>query len=77
GRAASSPWPERIDITVVEKLSDSSYEIKGEIITMTSVEMVNGGVAGKKPVILEAEKIDNRWLITSYEYEDAAVYSNG
>ena len=77
GRGTSSPWPERIEITAMEKLSDYRYEIKGDIITMTSVEMVNGGVAGRGPIILEAEKTDNRWLITSYEHDDAAVYSNG
>lgn len=76
GRVTSSPWPERIEITAIEKLSDSKYQIKGEIITMTSVEMVNGGVAGKSPVTLEAGKIDNNWLITSYEYDEASVYRN-
>ncbi len=77
GRVTSSPWPERIDITGIEKLSDSRYEIKGEIIKMTSVEMVNGGVASKKPITLEAEKIDNRWLITSYQNDDITAYRNG
>lgn len=70
GRATSSPWPERIEITAMEKLSDSKYQIKGEVITMTSVEMVNGGVAGRSPIMLVAEKIDNRWLINDYRNMD-------
>jgi hypothetical protein len=77
GRGTSSPWPERIEIISMEKISDSRYEIKGEIIRMTSVEMVNGGVAGKNPITLEAEKIQNRWLITSYENNEVTVYRNG
>lgn len=67
GRATSSPWPERIEITAMKKLSDSKYEIKGQVVTMTSVEMVNGGVAGRSPITLNAEKIDNRWLINAYQ----------
>ena len=38
---------------------------------MTSVELVNGGVAGRSPVTLEAEMIDSKWLITSFEYDDS------
>jgi hypothetical protein len=76
GRVTSSPWPERIDITAMEKLSDSRYLIKGEVIAMTSVELVNGGVAGRSPVTLEAEMIDSKWLITSFKYDDSIVYTN-
>lgn len=68
GRASSSPWPERIDITDIEKLSDSKYQVEGEIINMTSVEMLNGGYASKRSVILAVEKPGNRWLITVVKY---------
>lgn len=77
GRGASSPWPERIEIVSIEKLSNSRYQIQGEIIKMTSVEMVNGGIAGKGPITLEVEKIGNRWLITAYENSDITMYRNG
>lgn len=76
GRVSSSPWPERIEILDLEKAGDLKYEIKGDIIKMTSVEMVNGGEAGKKPVVLTAEKIADRWLITGYAYDGGLVYSN-
>lgn len=81
GRVSSSPWPEGINIIATEKLSDSKYQVKGEIIEMTSVEMTQGGYAAKRPVSLTAEKINSRWLITAlkidgYEQTDPTVYRN-
>lgn len=70
GRLTSSPWPERIEIIETHKISDSKYQIKGEIIEVTSVEMANGGYAAKQPVILVVEKIDNNWLITAFELNE-------
>lgn len=63
GRVSSSPWPERIDIVSVEKLSDSEYEVYGNIIYMTSVEMIQGGIAGSKTVTLNIKNIEGKWLI--------------
>jgi len=65
GRLTSSPWPERIDIAQIVKLSDTKYQAKGDIIEVTSMEMVEGGYAAKRPIVLEVEKKDNQWLITS------------
>mgnify|MGYP001049093882 CR=1 FL=1 len=65
GRETSSPWPERIDIAQTVKLSDTEYQVKGDIIEVTSVEMAKGGYAAKRPLVLEVEKIDDQWLITS------------
>jgi len=81
GRVASSPWPERIDILGMEKLSENVYEVTGEIIEMTSVEMTSGGFAAKRPITLMVEKLKNRLLITAvtlaaYEESDATVYRN-
>lgn len=81
GRVTSSPWPERIEILNIEKLSALKYEIKGEIIEVTSVELVNGGAAAKRPVTLIVEKSENRWLITDMKYEadqevDPIIYKN-
>ncbi len=81
GRAFSSPWPERIDILDMEKLSENGYEVTGEIIEITSVEMTSGGFAAKRPITLMVEKLENRLLITAatlgaYEESDATVYKN-
>lgn len=64
GRLTSSPWPDRIEIKSTIKLSSNEYEVKGEIIEITSVEKVNGGYAAKRPITLKIEKIDNHWLIS-------------
>ncbi|KUG03757.1 hypothetical protein ASZ90_018850 [hydrocarbon metagenome] len=81
GRVSSSPWPERIEIIKMIKLSDSAYDIQGEIVEMTSVEMVNGGFAAKRPVVIRAEIIGNRWFITAvsigdYQQNNVIVYKN-
>lgn len=81
GRLLSSPWPERIEILSINKLSASGYEIKGEIIEITSAEMANGGVAARRPITLTAEKFGGHWLISAvqlgaYEENGPAVYKN-
>lgn len=81
GRVVSSPWPDRIEIQSVVKLPDSSYEVKGDIIEVTSMEVVNGGAAARRPITLTAGQVGDRWLITAVklgEYKDpnAVVYEN-
>jgi len=77
----SSPWPERIDILSIKPLSEDAYEVKGEIIEITSVEKVNGGIAAKRSITLVAKKIGNRWLIDAatlgpYGEANSIVYKN-
>ena len=81
GRLTSSPWPDRIDIKSVTKLSSTEYEVKGEIIEITSVEKVNGGYAAKRPITLKIKKTDNHWLISevslgAYERMNQIEYKN-
>ena len=81
GRLTSSPWPDRIEIDSIEKISETAYEVKGNIIEITSVEQESGGVAAKRPITLTVKLIDNCWLIdavTLGEDEDASsiVYEN-
>nr|WP_300094819.1 stalk domain-containing protein [Sedimentibacter sp.] len=67
GRAVSSPWPERIDIESSEKVSDNKYKIKGYIIEVTSVEKASGGIAAKREISLDVEKIGGTWIISNVE----------
>jgi hypothetical protein len=67
GRLVSSPWPERIEITSLEKRPDGGYLVEGEIIEITSVELLEGGAANKIPVTMTIEKIQGSWLITAYQ----------
>ena len=81
GRLTSSPWPDRIEVKTVNEISSNEYEVKGEIIEITSVEKVNGGYAAKRPVTLKVKKADNQWLINevslgAYERLNLLEYKN-
>lgn len=81
GRKVSSPWPDRIEIQSIKKLAENKYEVKGEIIEITSVEKEKGGAAAKQPITLIVEKINNKWLINdvtlgAYEEAKSIVYKN-
>ena len=70
GRLVSSPWPDRIEIDNIEKNTESSYEVKGSIIEMTSENVAVGGFAAKRPVALTVKKGDTTWLIDSLSMGD-------
>lgn len=81
GRMVSSPWPDRIDILRTEMCDKDQYSVHGEVIEVTSVELVNGGVAAKRPVTIVVQKVNNRWLISSmtigeYAKRGPVVYEN-
>jgi len=81
GRMVSSPWPDRIEIQSVEKISEGTYKVKGQIIEITSAEKTSGGTAAKRTVTLETKKIGSSWLIDavalgSYETADSVAYMN-
>lgn len=81
GRLTSSPWPDRIEIVSIDKISENVYEVKGKIIEITSEEKTKDGIAASRPITLLVRKIDNRWLIdevTLGEYEsiNSILYKN-
>jgi len=63
GRITSSPWPDRIEVLTLERLSESLYKVGGQIVTITGAEKANGGFTAKQPIIFIVKKIDSRWLI--------------
>jgi hypothetical protein len=69
GRFVSSPWPDRIEITTLEKKGSDRYEISGFVVEVTSVEVVNGGAAAKIPVHIVVQKDQGHWMITEYAEE--------
>lgn len=82
GRLTSSPWPDRIEILGMEKVSATSYLVEGEIIEVTSAEKESGEAAARRIIALTIEKIEDKWLINSVElgqYKDKASndVSNG
>lgn len=81
GRLTSSPWPDRIEILSIVKLSESEYEVRGEIIEITSTEKESGEFANKRPITLIVKKLNNRWLIDEvnlgeYEKTNFTIYKN-
>lgn len=81
GRMVSSPWPDRIEIISIDKTAERSYDVRGEIIEITSVEQSNGGFAAKRPITLTVEKNGDSWFITyvtvgAYLEEKSVLYKN-
>ncbi len=81
GRLTSSPWPDRIEVKSTQAASAETYEVKGEIIEVTSVEKQSGGAAAKRPISLSVKRYDGRWLIDSvalgdYVDTDKVLYRN-
>lgn len=83
GKLTSSPWPGRIDVLSVESIGDKKYEVKGNIVEFTSVEMVDGEIAAKREITLKISNLDNKWVITgttlgNYEKvtQTSVVYRN-
>lgn len=64
GRAVSSPWPDRIEVSEVSDESRDRVEVTGEIVEVTST-----GESGRVPVRVTLERLDGRWLITGYRHE--------
>ena len=81
GRLVSSPWPERIEILSNVKLAEDSYEVRGNIIEITSESQTGEGVAAKRPITLIVKKAPSGWLIDevtlgSYSEDGSITYSN-
>lgn len=67
GRTVSSPWPDRIEILTVTRQSMSEYLFTGQIIEVTSAEVVNGGAFDKIPVTLTVDEVQGTLLISGYQ----------
>jgi len=80
GRVTSSPWPERIEILSITKQSDDAYEVRGEVIEVSSASKASGGIDAKRPITLAVGRSDGGWLITAVElgpYESAGAAPGG
>lgn len=65
GREVSSPWPARIEIRSVGAAGLGQCRVAGEIVYLTSVEMVHGGVALRQPVTLMVSK-NGEWRVSAF-----------
>jgi hypothetical protein len=66
GRAVSSPWPERIEVTMVRPEAPGICRIEGEVVYVTSVEVARGGAAYRERVVLRVEESEGP-RISAYE----------
>ncbi|MDQ5883006.1 MAG: hypothetical protein QG648_361 [Patescibacteria group bacterium] len=64
GRLTSSPWPDRIEIKSIITLEENKYLVKGDLIEVTSVEVVSGGKASSRPIELTVENSNGKWFIS-------------
>ncbi len=69
GRMVSSPWPDRIEITTLERETPNRYVMDGFVVEITSTEVASGEAANKIPVHIVAEKEQGHWLIVEYVEE--------
>jgi len=69
GRMVSSPWPDRIEIAALEKISADRYAVTGSMIEVTSTEVSSGEAANRIRVHIVLEKTQGRWLITEFTQE--------
>lgn len=70
GRLVSSPWPDRIEILNINKISETEYEVEGQIIEVTSSED-EGHIT--RPITLSIKNLEENWLIDDIilgEYEE-------
>lgn len=63
GKLVSSPWPDRIELLNLEKLSDTEYLVEGNIVEVTSVE----GEEVRRAIRLNVKNQDDSWLIHDLE----------
>lgn len=67
GRAASSPWPDRIVIRRARRIAPNEYRVEGDVVYVTSVEKARGGAGARKPVTLRIVRAEGGWRIAGYE----------
>ncbi len=66
GRRTSSPWPDGIEPQTVSQ-ENGSFVIRGDVLEITSEELVNGGAANRYPVVATLVEQDGRWVISAFE----------
>ncbi|TJX59638.1 hypothetical protein E8P77_21065, partial [Soehngenia saccharolytica] len=81
GRLVSSPWPDRIEIKTLNKISKSEYQVEGNIIEITSDELEHGGISSHRPIMLTVRKTNNKWMIDDvslgeYQENTTITYNN-
>lgn len=67
GRMVSSPWPDRIEISALQRETPNSYVIDGFVIQITSTEIAGGDITNRISVHMIVKREQGRWRITEYK----------
>jgi hypothetical protein len=81
GRLASSPWPDRIEVLSIKKLSGDRYVVQGNIVEITNADKVGEGEGLRRSIALTVRKTGEGWLIDGvtpgeYPNPERIVYHN-
>lgn len=66
GRETSSPWPERIEISSMEKIGEY-YEVVAKVISLTSVEKAQGGYYDSSPAYITVANTNGAWRVAEFQ----------
>ena len=81
GRMVSSTCIDHINIFSIKKKTEFEYEVKGELIEITSQDLKNNGVSAVRSIALTLNRDDNSWIIADasigkYENSSSMIYEN-
>lgn len=76
GRAVSSPWPDRIEVTAVTPVRPGECLVTGDVIHVTSAEAGEGGAAARLPVAMTVRR-NGGWRVAAYGERTAAGRDTG
>ncbi len=62
GRQTSSPWPERIEITSIQRIDAGTYQVKAEIVESTSDQPD----VHRQAVVITVTSVNGEWLISAF-----------
>lgn len=66
GRETSSPWPDRIEISSMEKIGEY-YEVVAKVISLTSVEKAQGGYYDSSPAYITVANTNGAWRVAEFQ----------
>src|SRR5512138_412702 len=67
GRMVSSPWPDRIEISTLQRETPDRYVIDGFVIQITSTEIAGGDITNRISVHMVVAREQGHWRIIEYK----------
>ena len=67
GRVTSSPWPDHVVITSLTEDGIGGYHVQGNVIELTSQDIVAGTDSGEVPFVATVSKVNGKWMISAWQ----------